>query len=214
MIRINLLRGERRKRGFYISDFRKIAQFNLRDINVDKLIFIIPVAGAVLVVGQIVYLFNINSEVNRLRGVVAKLTVERNNIRAKANKIEAERNRLQKEIDALRREIENIDMSKDIIMALKDYYRPFTDSVGYFYKRLPSTAWLTSFSQRMDFEKVNLNISFGSYSVEVIKSLYSELKDEFPHILIGQIEKKESSKGIFYYVSSMEIEKTLEGRLE
>ncbi len=209
MIRINLLKKEKKK--FTLPDLSKLRKIEYKDLLKEKALYVIPVVGLVFVGVEVYYAYQLKQEINALKMEVDSLTLQRNKLKKKATAIQAQRKALQSEISKLKARIKYLEMSKDIILVLKGYYEPFNGSLNYFYTIAPSTVWFDGFSQSMDFEKVNVELNFGSYTIESIKDFYSIVKKEFPLLLPGVITKKENKNGIIYYVSSVKVKKNLTG---
>ena len=209
MIRINLLKKEKKK--FTLPDLSKLRKIEYKDLLKEKALYVIPVVGLIVVGAEVYYAYQLKQEINALKMEVDSLTLQRNKLKKKAMAIQAQRKALQSEISKLKARIKYLEMSKDIILVLKGYYEPFNGSLNYFYTIAPSTVWFDGLSQSMDFEKVNVELNFGSYTIESIKDFYSIVRREFPLILPGAITKKENKNGIIYYVSSVKVKKSLAG---
>ncbi len=207
MIRINLLKKERRR--VTLPDLSRLREIKVRDLLKERGIFLIPVLGAVLVAGEIYYVAKLREEIDRLKGEVAKLTAERDALKKKAQEIQKEKNRLQKRISELRARINYLEMSRDVILTLRSYYVPFNESLRYLYLNVPSTVWLDNLSQSITFSDMNVEISFGSYDIDSIKSFIETAKRQYPEFTPGTVEKRENKIGIIYYTSSVKFRKDL-----
>ncbi len=209
MIRINLLKKERR--GLTLPDISKLRKIELRDLLKDRALYIVPIVGFAVVGVEVYYAYQLKQEINTLRVEVNNLTLQRNKLKKKADAIQAQKRALQAEINKVKTRIKYLEMSKDVILVLKRYYEPFNGALNYLYTIAPSTVWFDSLSQNMDFEKVNVELNFGSYNIDSIKDFYSTVKREFPFLLPGEIKKQENKSGIIFYVSSVKAKKDLTG---
>ena len=209
MIRINLVKKE--KREFKLPDLSKLKEIQIKDILQEKFIFVVPLLGAVAIGAELFMLKKMRDEVAVLESKALELKTERDNLKRKAAEIQAKRNELEARIRELRNSINYLNQSKDVIIALKEYYIPFNRSITFLRTSVPNTVWFDKFSQNLDFSKVAVNLSFGSYDLDSIKSFYRILKREYSKLNMGSIRKKENSFGIIYYVSSINVEKDVGG---
>ncbi len=209
MIRINLVKKE--KREFKLPDLSKLKEIQIKDILQEKFIFVVPLLGAVAIGAELFMLKKMRDEVAALESKALELKTERDNLKRKAAEIQAKRNELEARIRELRNSINYLNQSKDVIIALKEYYIPFNRSITFLRTSVPNTVWFDKFSQNLDFNKVAVNLSFGSYDLDSIKSFYRILKKEYSKLNMSSIKKRENSFGIIYYVSSINVEKDVGG---
>ncbi len=207
MIKINLLKKERKR--ITLPDLSKIREIKVQDLLKERGIFLIPVIGAAIVAAEVYYVLQLKKEIGDLRGEIARLTVERNNLKKKADEIQAEKRKLQRKINELRSKIRYLEMSREIILTLKDYYVPFNESLRYLYTSVPSTVWLDNLSQIISFSDMNVELALGSYDIDSIKNFIETAKREYPEFIPGTVEKKENKIGIIYYTSSIKFRKDL-----
>ncbi len=209
MIRINLIKKE--KREFKLPDLSKLKEIQVKDILQDKFIFVIPILGAVAIGAELFLLKKMRDEVALLESKAMELKTQRDNLKRQANEIQAKKSQLESRIRSLKNTINYLNQSKDVIIALKEYYVPFNRSITFLRTSVPNTVWFDRFSQDLDFGKVAVNLSFGSYDLDSIKNFYRVLKKEYSNIKMSGITKKENSFGIIYYVSSINVEKDVGG---
>ncbi len=209
MIRINLVKKE--KREFKLPDLSKLKEIQVKDILQDKFVFVIPVLGAVAIGAELFVLKKMKDEVALLESKAMELKTQRDNLKRQANEIQAKKSQLESRIRSLKNTINYLNQSKDVIIALKEYYVPFNRSITFLRTSVPNTVWFDRFSQDLDFGKVAVNLSFGSYDLDSIKNFYRVLKKEYSKIKMSGITKKENSFGIIYYVSSINVEKDVGG---
>ncbi|GEM_PF-1895871 len=207
MIRINLIKKEKRGISIPSISLARLRTLDVKELAKDRAILIIPAVGVLLIGAELFYAFRLKQEISSLQTEVSRLTSQRNSLKKKADVIRARRKALQNEINAVKLRIRNLQLSKDVILALKGYYEPFNGSLSYLYSYVPSTIWFNSLSQSMDFQKVNVDLSFGSYDINSIKNFFTIVKKEFPEVIPSEIKKQENKNGIMYYVSSIKIEK-------
>lgn len=210
MIKINFLKKERKK--FTLPDFSKLKEVKFKDFIKERALIIAPLIVSLLIVGELLYVYKIRKEIGELRKEVSRLTMERNTLKKKADAITAQKKALQQEINKVKHRIRRLEMSKDILLVLKGYYQPFNGSLNFLYTKAPSTVWYDKLSQNIDFQKIDVELSFGSYDIDSIKHFFSSIKEKFPRLLPGEIEKKENRNGIIYYVSTVKIGKDIIGR--
>jgi outer membrane murein-binding lipoprotein Lpp len=214
MIRINLIKEEKRRFALPSISLAQLKQYEIKDLLKEKAILIAPAIGVLILAGEIFYAFRLKGEISSLQREVTDLTAQRNKLKKKANVVQARKRALRNEINTLKRRIKQLELSKDVIIVLKNYYAPFNESLGYFYSHVPSTVWLNSLSQRMDFQKVNVELSFGSYDIDSIKNFFTTIKREFSELTPSEIRKQENKNGIMYYVSSIKAGKHLTSGVE
>jgi predicted nuclease with TOPRIM domain len=207
MIRINLLKKERRR--VALPDLSKLKEIKVQDILKERGIFLLPLMGALIVGVEVYYVMEIRREIENLRGEIARLTLERNNLKKKADEVQAQKRKLQREINELRARIRYLEMSREIILTLKDYYVPFNESLRYLYTNVPSTVWLDNLSQTISFSDMSVELSLGSYDIDSIKHFIETAKKRYPEFIPGTVEKKENKIGIIYYTSSIKFRKDL-----
>lgn len=203
MIRINFIKKE--KRGFALPSvsLEQLKKLDVRELAKDKAILAVPAVGVALLAGEIFYSFQLKQEIESLQREVNNLTAQRNNLKKKADAIQARKKALTAEINTVKNRIRQLELSKDLILVLKGYYEPFNSSLVYLYNFVPSTVWFNSLSQNMDFQRVNVELSFGSYDIDSIKNFFTIVKKEFPQLTPSEIKKQENPNGIIYYVSSI-----------
>ncbi len=206
MIRINLAKKE--KREFKLPDLSRLRQINYRELLKDKGILAIPLIGLIIAAGELFYAKTLMDEVNALQFKVEKLTQERNRLKKKADIIQAQKRKLQAQIREVRSRIQYLQMSKDIILALKDYYIPFNNSLQFLKNRVPNTVWFDGLTQRLTFENVNVELTFGSYDINSIKNFFYTVRNEFNQLVPGEIRKRENKNGIIFYIASMKVQKS------
>lgn len=207
MIKINLLKKEKRR--ITLPDLSKIREIKVQDLLKERGIFLLPLIGLAVIGAEVYYYMDIRREVDNLKGEIARLTVERNNLKRKADEIQAQKRKLQKQINELKARIRYLEMSREIILTLKDYYVPFNESLRYLYTSVPSTVWLDNLSQRISFSDMDVEISLGSYDIDSIKFFIETAKRQYPEFIPGTVEKKENRIGIIYYTSSVKFRKDL-----
>ena len=205
MIRINFVKKE--KREFKLPDFSRLKEINYKELLRDKGILVIPAIGLIIVAGELFYAKKLIDDVNALSFQVDQLTKERNKLKKKADKIQRQKRRLLAQIDEVKRRISYLKMSKDIILTLKDYYIPFNSSLRFLRTTAPNTVWFDNLNQRLEFERMNVELTFGSYDINSIKNFYHIVRREFNQLLPGEITKRENKKGIIFYVASMRVQK-------
>jgi len=214
MIKINLIKKEKRKVSLPSLSLKGVKEAGAPKFGKETALILVPIVGVAAVAIELLYAFKIKQEITSLRQEVSNLTTQRNKLKKKADEIQAKKRALQNEINLLKNKIKQIEMSKDIIVVLKDYYIPFNQSLDYLYTYTPSTVWLNSLSQNMTFENVNIELSFGSYDINSIKNFYTIIKKEFPQLSPNEIKKQENKSGIIYYVSSVKVRKNFSGEGE
>ena len=203
MIRINLIKKEKKKFALPSVSLAQLKQYDIKELAKDKAILAIPAVGVVILAGEVFYSFKLKQEISSLQREVSNLTSQRNKLKKKADIVQARKRALRNEINAVKRRIRQLEISKDLIIVLKDYYEPFNSSLSYLNSYAPSTVWFNSLSQNMDFQKVNVELSFGSYDINSIKNFFTIVKKEFPQLTPSEIKKQENKSGIIYYVSSI-----------
>ncbi len=205
MIKINLLKREKKK--LTLPDLFKFKDIHIKDFLKERAILIIPAVGSLFIGLELFYTYKLKQEINVLQIEVNQLKSERDKLKKKASNIQARIRTLQSKISAIRSRIKYIEMSKDIILVLKEYYQPFNSSLNYLYTKVPSTVWFDSLSQNIDFQGISVELSFGSYDINSIKNFYSIVRKEFPLLALGEIKKQENENGLIYYVSSIKFRK-------
>ncbi|WP_457601005.1 hypothetical protein [Hydrogenivirga sp.] len=207
MIRINLIKKE--KKGFALPSvsLAKLKEYDIKELAKDKAVLIVPAVGVILLAGELFYAFQLKQEVESLQREVNSLNAQRNKLKKRADIVQARKRALQNEISNVKRRIRQLELGKDIIIVLKGYYEPFNESLSYLYSYVPSTVWFNSLSQSMDFQRVNVELSFGSYDINSIKNFFTIVKREFPQLTPNEIKKQENKSGIIYYVSSIKFRK-------
>ena len=205
MIRINFVKKERRE--FKLPSFTRFRQINYRDLLKDKGLLVIPIIGLGVIAVELFYAKQLMEEVNALTFQVEQLTKERNKLKRQADKIQRQRKRLLAQIENVKRRINYLQMSKEVILILKGYYEPFNSSLQYLRTTVPNTIWFDNLNQRLEFERINVELVFGSYDINSIKNFYHLVRREYSQLLPGEITKRENKKGIIYYVASMRVQK-------
>ncbi len=208
MIRINLIKKEKKRFTLPSLSLAQLKQYDIKEFAKDKAILAIPVVGVALLGVELFYGYQLKQEVANLQREINNLSAQRNKLKRKADIVQARRKALMNEISATKRRIKDLEHSKDLIVVLKEYYEPFNSSLNYLYSYVPSTVWFNSLSQDMDFERVNVELSFGSYDIDSIKNFFTIVKREFPQLTPSEIKKQENKNGIIYYVSSIKFRKS------
>jgi len=210
MIRINLLQ-RRERRGLPLPDLSRVRELDLKTLLRERVLYLVAVVGFAAVGVEALYAYKIKKEVGSLRVEVEELTKERDRLKKNLEIVESQSNAIKAEMEEVKNRIAYLEQSKSILTLLKGYYRYFNGSLGYLYDVTPSTVWFDGLSQNMDFEKVDVELDFGSYSIDSIKGFYSLIKKEFPSLLPGEIKRQENKSGITYYLSSVKAKKDIVG---
>ncbi|HHJ63966.1 MAG TPA: hypothetical protein ENJ61_03575 [Aquifex aeolicus] len=212
MIRINLFKKERKR--LSLPDLSKLKEVHPKEFLKERALIIVPAIGALVIGAELFYAYRLKGEIEELQKEVSRLTVERNNLKKKADVVQAKKKALQQEINRVKGRIRYLEMSKEVILVLKGYYKPFNRALGFLYTEAPSTVWYDKLSQSMSFQKIDVELSFGSYDINSIKHFFEIVKREFPRLLPGEIKKQENKSGIIYYASTIKISKDFEGGRE
>ncbi len=212
MIRINLLKKERKR--LSLPDLSRLKEIHPRELLRERALIIVPAIGALVIAGELIYAYKIKSEIKKLEEEISRLTAERNTLKRKADVIQAKKKALQQEINRVKGRIRYLEMSREVILVLKGYYQPFNQALDFLYTEVPSTVWYDKLSQNMSWQKIDVELSFGSYDINSIKHFFRIVKREFPQLLPGEIRKQESRSGVIFYASSIKISKNLESGRE
>ena len=205
MIRINLLKEEKKK--FTLPDLSKLKEVNVKEALKSSAILVIPAVGLIVIAAELFYSFKLKGEIGVLEGEVNSLKAQRDMLKAKVRDFNRRKNELTAQIRELETRIKYLEQSKDVIKLLKELYDPFNGTVSFVYSSVPSTVWLNEMKQSMDFSKINLEISFGSYDIGSIKGFFENMKREFGRIVPGELVKNNTDLGIVFYTASVKAER-------
>ncbi len=208
MIKINLLKEEKKGRGISLPSLR---EFSLSKENLiqEGAVKVLLAVSAALVVAELGYLFSLRKTASNLESQKNQLVQERDRWKAKAQRFLVERKRLENEIRAVKDRIDYLVRSKEVILVMKKYYRPFNSSLKYVYTKTPPTVWLYSFSQNQDFGSISMSMSFSAYDINTIDEFFSILDKEYSTPIIQSIQRKLNPYGIEYYVSNIKSSKVI-----
>jgi len=121
MIKINLLKKERKR--LTLPDLSKLREIHPREFLKERALVIVPIVSAVVIVGELFYAYRLKGEIEQLQAEISRLTAERNSLKRKADIIQAKKKALQQEINRIRGRIRYLEVSKEVILALKGYYQ-------------------------------------------------------------------------------------------
>ncbi len=204
MIKINLLKEEKKGRGISLPS---VKGFSKEDLIQEGAIKVLLVIFAIALVAELGYIFTLKRESSSLEAEKNRLVQDRNLWRAKAQRFLNERRDIEAKINRVKARIEYLEKSKDVILTMRKYYLPFNSSLEYVYTNTPSTVWLSSFVQDQSFSNLNLSINFSAYDINTIDEFFVLINKEYSLPLIKSIERKLNKYGITYYVSSIKSRK-------
>jgi len=175
---------KKEKRRLSLPDLGKLKEVHPKEFLRERALIIVPVISALIIGGELFYAYRLKGEIEELQREVSRLTVERNKLKKKADVVQAKKKALQQEINRVKGRIRYLEMSKEVILVLKDYYKPFNSALSFLYTETPSTVWYDRLSQNMSFQKIDVELSFGSYDINSIKHFFQIVKREFPRLIL------------------------------
>jgi seryl-tRNA synthetase len=154
-----------------------------------------------------------SKEITEIKREIDQLQAEKNRLEGMAKRISEEKKKMESEISALRAQLDMIERSKDILIGLKAFYKPFNDSFVSFSNSVPSVSWTLTYSQSLDIENRKLKTEFdlSSFDYASIGSYANSLKKNNAEVFISGIERKTTPNGYEYYSTKLVAEKSVGG---
>ena len=214
MIKINLVdRGKREKKGISL-DLRGLKGLKVQDLLKGSPEYPVGIISWLVLLGVGAYYINLNSQVGKLKKEVERLNTERAQLQAKAKEFLDRKKAIEEEINKLKKDIENIESSKDIIVGLKAYYRPFNATMDAYLSSLPKVSWVSSYRQSLDMNTGLIKSEFEISSLDYASaSNYGQKLSRISKDLqISSVERKTNPHGIEYYTLKLTAVKEAEGR--
>ncbi len=206
MIKINLIRGKHRELSLGVGKFKDLIS---TDSFRERSIYLIPVVGLTLVVGELAYLFKLKADVSSLEKEVQELRVKNMQLKKKFDKFALKKRELQNRIRFYTEKINYLDSVKEAILYLNSYHREFNKNVIHIHRIAPDTIWFRKFAQYTDFDKVSVTIDLNSYDIRSISRFMERMGKEFDSVSIGEIKRGVNKVGIAYYTVSIEANRSL-----
>ena len=188
MIKINLLKEEKKGRGISLPS---VKGFSKEDLIQEGAIKVLLVIFAIALVAEFGYIFTLKRESSSLEAEKNRLVQDRNLWRAKAQRFLNERRDIEAKINRVKARIEYLEKSKDVILTMRKYYVPFASSLEYVYRNMPPSIWFPVFVQYQNFEYVYVFARFASYDINTMDEFFRIVNKEYPiHVLNPPMEAK------------------------
>ncbi len=214
MIKINLLRGEKKKKSVSI-DLSALKTVKIQDLF--KIGSLYYAGGFLWLVTLLIlgYYFKLNQEKKELSLKLEELNMERLKLQAQAKRFSEEKKLLEGEIERLKAQIQDIDRGKDIILGLKSYHYPFNKSLDAYIMSLPRVSWISNYKQSLDIstQTVKSELVINTFDYQSLGVYGRLIKATSQKIAISPVERKTTPSGFEYYTAKLSIEKPIqEGR--
>jgi hypothetical protein len=215
MIKINLLKEKKTKKTLPQLTFASLKEVKVSDLlKLDKAQYYLSALLWICVLGMGVWYWKTSKEITKIKLEIDQLQAEKNRLEGMAKRISEEKKKIESEISALRTEMDMIERSKDILIGLKAFYKPFNDSFISFSNSIPSVSWTLTYSQSLDIENRKLKTEFdlSSFDYASIGSYANSLRKDNTEVFISGIERKVTPNGYEYYSTKLVAEKSVEGK--
>ncbi len=212
MIRINLIKEEKRKRGFELKgiDLKRLKEYKLEDlVRGDRSFYVLSGLLWIALGGFVAYYFAMTQKRSALMQEISRLEEERRRIEAQHKKFLEEKQGLEAEINRIKGMIADIEKGKDILVGLKSYYAVFNDSLRIYSSKLPSGAWLSEYKQSLDLNGGVMKVEMGLASLDpdAIGSYGRSIKTDSSVISISNLERKAGQYGFEFYTAKLSVER-------
>jgi|YNPMSStandDraft_2_1061718.scaffolds.fasta_scaffold05806_3 hypothetical protein len=214
MIKINLLKEKKTKKTLPQPTLASLKEVRVSDLlKLDKAQYYLSVLLWICVLGMGGWYLKTSKEITEIKREIDQLQAEKNRLEGMAKRISEEKKKMESEISALRAQLDMIERSKDILIGLKAFYKPFNDSFVSFSNSVPSVSWTLTYSQSLDIENRKLKTEFdlSSFDYASIGSYANSLKKNNAEVFISGIERKTTPNGYEYYSTKLVAEKSVGG---
>jgi hypothetical protein len=214
MIKINLLKEKKTKKTLPQLTLASLKEVKVSDLlKLDKAQYYLSALLWICVLGMGVWYWKTSKEITEIKREIDQLQAEKNRLEGMAKRISEEKKKMESEISALRIEMDMIERSKDILIGLKAFYKPFNDSFISFSNSVPSVSWTLTYSQSLDIENRKLKTEFdlSSFDYASIGSYANSLRKNNAEVFISGIERKTTPNGYEYYSTKLVAEKSVGG---
>jgi len=214
MIKINLLKEKKTKKTLPQLTLASLKEVKVSDLlKLDKAQYYLSALLWICVLGMGVWYWKTSKEITEIKREIDQLQAEKNRLEGMAKRISEEKKKMESEISALRTEMDMIERSKDILIGLKAFYKPFNDSFISFSNSVPSVSWTLTYSQSLDIENRKLKTEFdlSSFDYASIGSYANSLRKNNAEVFISGIERKTTPNGYEYYSTKLVAEKSVGG---
>lgn len=214
MIKINLLKATEKKRGIAI-DLAALKAVKIQDLLKAGSIYYAGALLWIIVLLAIGYYYKLNQEKERLRTKLESLNMEKRMLQAQSKRFLEQKKALEEDIAHLKAQIQDIDRSKDIIVGLKSYYKPFNNSLDIYTVSLPPPSWISTYKQSLDINTqiVKSELDINTFDYKSIGRYGRLVGSKSRKVAISPVERKTTPTGFEYYNAKFSIEKDIhEGR--
>jgi len=213
MIKINLVKDKKEKKR--LEKELKAPSVALK-VERDKALLYASAGLWLIFVALLVYNFKLSSDIEKVKKEVDELNAQKTSIQAKAKKFLEEKQAIEQSIAALESRIRDVEKGKDILVGLKSYYEPFSQTLFSYANTAPSMSWITSYRQNLDLNNgvISTELDFNSFDYESIGKYTKSLESKSDSVKLSSLERKVNEYGFEYYTVKLTSERKLTGGQE